>query len=148
MAAGISVAVAAVGTGFAIASSISAAKGAEATEKANAAQANLAAADQTRERVRKLRLTSGKQRAQFAAAGVVLDEGSPLLVLDETLVIAEQDIQAIEDLRDTNVVQARLRGSNARAKGRASAFADTAKLGGSFLTQRSTRKSLKIGATK
>ncbi len=63
--------------------------------QAQAAQEELRTAEEEKLRRRDARRLIGRQRAGFAGAGVITSAGTPLLVMAETLLEAEEDVEAI-----------------------------------------------------
>lgn len=113
----------------------------EAIEHQNAIRSLQSTEDRVRETRRKTGKLHGKQVSQFLFSGVEL-EGSPLLVLEETLTLGEQDVQAIRDDGETKAKQSRLRAKSIRTKGRATLAGSLFKAGSTALTKKQTAISI------
>jgi len=100
------------------------------TAEDNAALINQATSDKLREKNRKLDRRLAQQRVDVVSSGVEL-EGSPLLALEETLRIGEQDLDAIQK---TGKGQERAQ----RTKGRGALFGSLFKAGTTLLTKKPT----------
>ena len=100
------------------------------TANENAALSRQATNDKLREKNRKLDRTLANQRVLALTSGVDL-EGSPLLALEETLRIGEQDLDAI-----SRTGKSRERAQ--RTKGRGALFGSLFKAGSTLLTKRPT----------
>jgi len=110
----------------------------EAIQKENEALARQATEDKLREKRRRITRDLGTQRSQFLSSGVEL-EGSPLLVLEETLRLGEEDLTAIKTTGTSQERQAKLRGRAARTKGRGALFGSLFKAGSTLLTKKATK---------
>lgn len=75
----------------------------------DAMQRGASAEQQQRLKTAQLR---GSQRARLAASGVVLDEGSPLRILDDTDYMGELDARTIQDNTAKEVWGHRMQGAN------------------------------------
>ncbi len=76
----------------------------------DAQQARASARDRIKIRRLQARKDVGAQRAAFAASGVAVFEGSPLLVYNETLANAQADVDAIEEETNLNILRAKMGG--------------------------------------
>ncbi|WP_435310641.1 hypothetical protein [Primorskyibacter sedentarius] len=116
-------------TGYSLYSSNQQAKAQSATGAFNqelaeveARQAEASALDRMRIRASQIRKDVGQQRVSYAASGVVVSEGSPLLAYAETVDNGVKDVQAINEQGRLDAWRARLGGtiSNQQAQSLAS----------------------------
>ncbi len=100
-----------------------------------------AAADVAQKFEKEGRRLTGAQRAAFARGGVLATEGTPLLVIEETLAELEEDrINILREgflrgeFRESEAFGLRFRGEAARARGRSAQRGSVLSAGGSILT--------------
>jgi len=103
----------------------------------NLAISQQATADKLRDRRRRIGKDHAKQRVQFLASGVEL-EGSPLLVLEETLSLGEEDLNAIRISGGVQAENAKIKARSARSKGNAALYGSLFKAGNTLLTKKQT----------
>lgn len=105
-----------------------------ALAEVEARQAEISALDQIRIRRRQAQQDVGRQRASFAASGVAVDEGSPLLAYAETVANAEMDVAAIRERASLDAWRARMSGTIKSSTARSLASATRTSAGFDLLT--------------
>ncbi len=114
----------------------------EKIQEQNQILALQATSDKLRERRRRIGKDFAKQKTQFLSSGVEL-EGSPLLVLEETIELGEQDLTAIRIAGGVQSETARLKGKAARTAGETALFSSLLTAGNTLLTKKQTTVKIK-----
>ena len=130
-----------IGTGLDIAGTLQAGRAVDEQSKLEQARAEQQA---LQEEIRgteeeRLRRKAGekleaRQRAQFAKGGVKVGEGTPLLIMAETVLDATEDIEAIREGAKARASSFRFTGQTFRSIGKAQKTASKLKAGSSLLS--------------
>ncbi len=109
--------------------------GIEATlGEAQAAQEEARTADEELRRRRAAVKLAGTQRARFAAQGIDISTGTPLLVVAETLLNTQEDVEAIRETGRARAKTFRSRAQTFRDFGRTAVRTSRIQAGSSLLT--------------
>jgi len=125
-----------IGTVVSTVGAVQTARANASIESENIRSAQFEKEDRLKEQKRLNRQRVGSARAGFAASGVAVDEGSPLLVLEETIRLGEEDLQAIERGSDAKIRNAVIRRGAARTKSTTSLLSGIFSAGSTLLTKK------------
>ena len=109
-------------------------KAEQALAEGQALQEELRGVEEERLRRKEADKLEARQRTQFAGAGVKVGEGTPLLIMAETVLDATEDIKAIREGTKARASTFRFTGQTFRSIGKAQKSASRFKAGSSLLS--------------